>query len=277
MLDAEKIRLPQNEAIPAWYRLSVKDGRVLVISIHQKAMEYLRSLEYSKASMVSGFIKKLRLDAFIPPTESSWGFGRWTLWGPDAVLESKAPKNSLWTSCECALPVFRDDADHQKFIRIRATLSVLFQALAIYGFDGDTEWNKPQLVVINGLRVECDLHGGSLSATLTPAMIAYLRAQPGNSELSEVSNAMKQASRHMLGRPKGYDDSHSYKAHCRQPKWINLTVPGDACGLDPGDYHDTSLESGYDMHPHNVDSSFQQLSFLMGLAKLHQLAEKEPP
>lgn len=66
------------------------------------------------------------------------------------------------------------------------------------------------------------------------------------------------------------DRMDRFSALCRQPKWLNLTIPGNACGLDPENYHDTSKD-GYELLPHNVDCSLQQLTFLAGLACLHDL------
>jgi hypothetical protein len=62
-----------------------------------------------------------------------------------------------------------------------------------------------------------------------------------------------------------------FRVHTRAPKKIFFNIPGDACDLSPECFVDQHHEGGYWLVPHNVDSSIQQLTFLMGLAKLHDL------
>ena len=84
------------------------------------------------------------------------------------------------------------------------------------------------------------------------------------------------AAKHMF-RSSPDNFSGRKKEYCvsfRVPKWIHFTIPGNACGLDPEHYSSENPNEGYELQPHNVDSSFQQLCFLMGLAKLHELAER---
>ena len=82
--------------------------------------------------------------------------------------------------------------------------------------------------------------------------------------------AMKKASHSMWEGQAGR--SERFGALYRKPKWLNLTVPGDACNLDPGGFYDDKDPAcGYTLEPHNVDGSLQQLTFLAGLAHLHGL------
>lgn len=273
MRDLNHIRIPETDPIPRWYRLGTKGTGTLVIHIHEKAVDHLCSAVSIKAPLVQGIMKKFRFD-FIPPTSPVWGFGRETLFGPEAPLCATHSEHDNWKSWECTLPIFKNDNDHHKFMAVRATLALLFEFLQLFGIDGNTGEKKFQLVIIQGMRLDYDLHGGSLGAVLTPAMMPYLHRQPNESSLVEVVKAMRQASHYILGKPETYSDTYDYRALCRQPKWINLKVMGDACGLDPNEYYEKSLSKGYHLAPHNIDTSFQQLCFLMGLAKLHQLAER---
>jgi hypothetical protein len=95
-----------------------------------------------------------------------------------------------------------------------------------------------------------------------------LKKHKEHTHIEAVVDAMKKADNHMWPSDTRYG---RFGALFRKPKWLNLDVPGDACGLDPGGYHDESLGHGYTLHPHNVDSSLQQLTFLAGLEKLHDL------
>ncbi|MEK7504823.1 MAG: hypothetical protein AAB589_00865 [Patescibacteria group bacterium] len=274
MRDLSRLRLPEREAIPAWYRLGFKSPDTLLVIIHNSAWEFVRAFEYER-TFYPEMVKEFRFEDFIPPTVSPWGFGRRTLWGPEAPIEVGPSRHPEWTLLKCALPVDRKDVSHQQFMAVRASLSLLFNFLRVFGFEGDTGWPKPQLMIIDGLQVECGFHGGSLWATLTPSMMRYLNKQSDGGELGKVHRAIKTSFRHMLRRRNVWKKDYYYRIQYREPKWIHLDVPGDACGLDPDDRHDVSLDVGYKLCPHNVDSSFQQLGLLVGLAKLCQLAVKD--
>ena len=117
------------------------------------------------------------------------------------------------------------------------------------------------------------MYGGSLHATVCPPLCVWLSQQEHDSDSLEIVEAMKKVFWHMSSRPD--PDSFDYvrfRAWMRQPKWINLDCPGNACGLDPDDYGNLSLERGYGLAPHNVDTPIQQLTLLSGLAALCQLA-----
>lgn len=268
-------RMPEWEPIPAWYRLSFKSPSTLVITIHNMAMTKLRSMDYAKTDAVKYLREKFRLDTFIPPTESSWGFGRMTLWGPEAVFNLGKSSHSEWTTWECSLPVRKDEGDdYQKFTEVRASLLILFLGLQVFGFDIDTKWKTPQLMIIQSMSLEHDLHGGSIWATLTPEMMKFVGKQAAGTQFVEIERAMYRASQHMFASIL-HEDKRSYRARCWDSKKISLEVPGNACDLSPSDIYDKDLQHGYTLCPHNVDSSFQQLAFLIGLAKLHELAQKD--
>ena len=69
----------------------------------------------------------------------------------------------------------------------------------------------------------------------------------------------------------GASRSERYGARIGHPKWIYLDVPGDACDLSPDNNSHNDMDQGYTLVPHNVDSGLQQLTFIVGLAKMHDL------
>lgn len=273
-MSTKKIRLPDWDLIPAWYQLGLKGPSTLAITVHNNAVDFLRLWDFNKSTLVSHFQKRFGLSAFINPTEACWGFGTNNPRQLKAAFISGISILPGWTTWDCVLPHSKegDNDNHAKFWAIRASLAALFLGLTVFGYDNNTGWKTPQLMTIDGLSVEADMGGGALLATLTPEMMKFLRRQGEWTELPEISEAMMRASQHMLKSRFG-NNVRDYRAYCRQPKWINMSVPGNACGLDP-DYHDErELEVGYRLCPHNVDSSYQQLTFLVGLAKLHELAQ----
>jgi len=140
--------------------------------------------------------------------------------------------------------------------------------------DEDTDCDTPQLIIVEGLMVQEALNSGALSAIVTPGMNPFL-SSPEKGSLELIRSAMQIADEHMW-RPDRKKDSLfplQFKVNFSGPTAIHLSVPGNACGLDPsfgsGSYEGPS--HGYRLSPHNVDSGIQQLSLLMGLARLCEL------
>ncbi len=255
-------RCPEREIIPAWYELSVKDEKTLLIRIHVAAMDRLEKIK-KNLPIVTDY-EKLSTDSFTEfKIGKSWGFGE--------VLISCKSDHKDWLAYECILPVLRSDKTN--ILGLRSTLAMLFTTLWL--FEESTDCKRPQLMVVDNFVVGGYLWGGALNVTLTPTVIAYLSKIPNNFCLTDVEKAMIRADAHMWPERKSSSYFHYFQALCRQPKWINFTVPGNACGLDPDGYYDTSLDRGYSLGPHNTDTSLQQLTLLVGLAKLQDLIRKD--
>ena len=268
---------PAMTTLPAWYELGfisrIKQA-YLTIRIHKMAFEHLVAIDWPKTPIAKFFEKKFNC-LFRPPTLSCNTFGyEDTLFGPH--LERVESKDPNWTAWEFELPVFigkSEDPRCSAYV-LRATLSTLFLALSWFG--KNTGWKEPQLLLIESLMVESDLHGGSFSVTLTPTVTRWLSGQEDNSRLGKVEEAMMISETRMFQREKIWEHYGSeFRAMCRKPKWINFTIPGNACGLDPEAYREDDPDRGYRLDPHNVDSSVQQLTFLAGLARLHEIVREE--
>ncbi len=261
-----KIRLPWRELIPAWYEIGISNKTTLVVSIHPKALSLFDILK-PESPIIGHYKKEFSLPAFILPTAERWGFGE---------VIHRVPDERGWVSYHCTLPVikkFKEEkrSDECAATAIRATLSILFNLLSL-SFEGDTEYRVPQLIVIDGFLVQDGMHGGSLSAIVTPAMTSFL-SDPSPESLESIQDAMRTADEYMWQeKERKRLLARSFQVHHYESR-IHLTVPGDACGLDPasghGEYRDSA--SGYRLTPHNVDGGLQQLALLMGLARLHEL------
>ena len=91
-----------------------------------------------------------------------------------------------WVSYHCPLPVYRkhwekDVSGRGRAIAVRASLDVLFMSLGSCP-DEDTDWNIPQLIIVEGLMVQGALNSGALSAIVTPGMNLFL-SNPEKSSL----------------------------------------------------------------------------------------------
>ncbi|QQG43740.1 MAG: hypothetical protein HYW45_01825 [Candidatus Daviesbacteria bacterium] len=258
---------------PTVYDLGVgKDGKNLTITIHSQALENLQDLLANPTIPVVEFLQHdLSLPAFMRPSSE------WPWWGFGPVLGSLPPQREEYSMLECPLPVVKKNADDlneepnwQPAFATSATLNVLFTLLALDCVEiPDNKYY--QLAHVN-LFTKKGMHGGSLSVILAKSLMPWLSDQPDESDNKDIEIVMKSTHEHMFG----YSDIFSprdFRVWFRQPKWVNLSVPGDACGLDPSDYHDQPGK-GYNLSPHNVDNPVQQLTLLMGIAAICEEARK---
>lgn len=86
----------------------------------------------------------------------------------------------------------------------------------------------------------------------------------------EIVEAMEIAYSHMQDLPSLYE----FRAAIDYPNgWLNVSCPGNACGINPC-HNAVREEGGYEFVDHNLDTPFQQLTLLAGLAALHDAARK---
>jgi hypothetical protein len=259
--------------VPAWYELSYLKPGTLGIEIHQKVIDFFAAEKYLKTP------RGLSKHAFpFPPlieqpSNLVFDFGNPFLLGQS--------KRSGWLNYELSLPILRGEdgycrQDFNPITGVRATLECLFLILSL--FKGETGSPKRQLLVVEGLRNETNLHGGSLWVYLTPSTCLYLRQFPSHSCVPEIDEAMSQTYQYLWPEEE-INIFNRCSTRCQESHFLHLSVPGNACGLDP-DYHSglgNYRARGYSLSPHNVDSYLQQFSLLMGLAKLHDLVRQAGP
>jgi hypothetical protein len=263
-----QMKFPEHNSIPAWYKISSRHaGKGITLSVHRTALEEMMAIKWETAPFVPYLEKEYGLTDFTPPNEGDWGFNN--------AMKLAKSEDSSWVTWDIPFPVLKPKTREDPpsgVLAIRASLYIASTALSI--FNGDTGWNTNQLIEIENICLpdkERSFGGGSLSATLTPDAVRWLKKQKHQEELLPVVAEMKAADEYMW--PSNMDRMYRFRATCRQPKWINFTIPGNACDLSPDGCHDEKSDDGYKLVPHNVDSSLQQLTFLVGLAKLHDLME----
>jgi hypothetical protein len=258
------------KSIPAWYELSLVNEGIIRLKVHRDALQHMRDVDWEKAPAVRDMVKRFGFESFYVPCDGMCGF--------DKVFTQGGLATGTWVGWDIRLPNIRTEngehEDSKKYtMAVRATLWLFTSCLWLY--EGDTQWTKPQLMVVEGICLpteEMRMCLGSLSVSLSPKVIRWLSKQPKNKHLEPVIDAMKNASRVMW---ESSSDRGGFGALVRESKWLHLDVPGNACGLDPESHDDESLDVGYTLEPHNVDSSLQQLTLLAGLAKLHDLVRAD--
>ena len=143
---------------------------------------------------------------------------------------------------------------------------VLFTSLCYQ--DEETSADKRQTMTVQ-MAVHQDIYGGSLYVDLSPMARSRLSDFGQDTKLSEVTQAMFNCHIRMMGKEK-YLDTYDFLSRVSDG-YAHLNCPGNACGLGPEEYERNDY--GYRLVPHNTDSPIQQLTLLMGLAKLCEMIE----
>lgn len=263
------------ETIPAWYELSLKGDSIICVKVHRAALAEIQKKSWDTAPAIEHMSKLFGFTFFTKPIEGDCGF--------ENVFKQGASDRPDWIVWEIQLPVIWNETQkgrltkgkdsHEEVIAIRATLwFFLSTAFWLYGSEkGNTGWKESQLIIIEGIGLPDDnrMGSGGLSVTLMPAVIPWLAKHEDHEHIQPLVDAMKKAYNHMWPKLSRFE---RFQALFRKPKRLDLQVPGDRCDLSPEwSNSDGDLKEGYTLHPHNVDSSLQQLTFIAGLAKLHDL------
>lgn len=258
----------ERDDMPAVFEIGVgENGTTLKISVHSSIAGFIEERTGQKEIPIAKHLeKKLRIPKLVgfSATNQYWGFGEVMLYSP-----SERPE---WVTWNCELPKkqkTQDNIDWTKLFAVSATLKLLSRIIAAANKDkGDT---RPQLFELM-MTTERDLNGGSLSVKLARAFIPWISSQVEREHHPRVEPPMRNAYEYMTGS--NTLDRFRFNAWFRPPKWVNLSVSGNACGLDPEDYSKREPGSGYELLSHNVDGPVQQLSLLMGIAAMHDEARK---
>lgn len=163
--------------------------------------------------------------------------------------------------------------DYQKAFEVSATLTALS---SFFAFLMDSEFegtDVPPLQLLHFFTITIkDMHGGSLGGSYSEPLVSWLSRFPARSPLAHLSGAMKAVFYHAFP-PKGERSLEDLYFHAtvEDRGWLNITCPGDACGLNPKHgYLDEN--KGYGFVCHNVDNPVQQLTLLAALGALSDMA-----
>ena len=254
---------------PQVYDISPGEGqRSLEIEVYDRWTEPLKKIYSSPKDrpLLLHLQKSLDLPEFLSIDDRRWGYGG----GIETVAES-APYLKL----RVELPDGEKLKDDRwgEFYKASANLNMLFYVLnmADVGKLKDEDLSRQLLTIERS--TERGLDGNSVWANLSPKFCSFLSLYEESERDSSLESYMKDCYRYLTGDLFSSLDQYRFIAMHRDPYWLNLSIPGNACGLDPEDYYPRE-KSGYKLLPHNIDSPLQQLTLVMGLAKLHQDARK---
>lgn len=241
----------------------MRSDYIVGIMVHRQVFLEVMLQNWSTAPVIEQLSKLFGFKSFTPPTEGSWGFDDSLSLGKSAQPE--------WILWEFKLPKIRSkdgvgESSTKGIAALRCSLHVLFLILSMV--KEETNSSEKQLIVIDSISLPIGDRrcSGSIDAVLTPTAISWLSKQP-TGHIEEIVESMKRASEYMW---EGVTRTNRFGAEC-DGRFIYLDIPGEACHLYPENNHNPKSEEGYSMSCHNTDSSLQQLTFLVGLARLHVL------
>jgi len=288
------MKMITHERVPCWYELSWNEGlRILIVRVHENFLKKMRKMAIGNAIAVS-FAKEFGFKKFENDPMKDFGF--------EGVLHNKGvsdgfmeysiliPKVKIKTEENChhcqgsgKRDQFPDEAclscngdgkerdyDYTAAYAISASLTLLF---IILDDDADTGADVPQLLTVRTMCVR-EAHGGSMSGSYSVDFVEWLSGFKENQSIPEMEKAMMLAYERMMTLR--FESRASFRAFINDDRgWLNVSIPGDACGLNPSYSMRCHENEGYDFSCHNVDTAVQQLTLLCGLAALHDRARHE--
>lgn len=292
----KKYKMLYYEDIPCWYELSWDAEHVgIIFRLHQEFIEQVEPIP-ENSPIVENFREGFKsFDAFNTGLDNDFGFdGKFLYLGEkgdfiEFFVKIPAVKFSINKTCERCNgnkidPALRDYCYacdglglERKFYwneayKISATFTILF--LFISFPEKETSSPLPQLMTVETI-TRPGLHGGSLGGVYSVPLVNWLATIPENYGITAMDKAMTQAWDRMciVG---GLDEHRIYTRIANDRGWLNVNIPGNACGLNPawGAEGDMKEGRGYKFDCHNTDSPMQQLTLLAGLAALHDLARQ---
>lgn len=152
--------------------------------------------------------------------------------------------------------------------QISTSLNILACSLSL--FDKKVDSAFPQLLTFE-VASRRGYYG--LAGAICVPLREWLVSSSDESHIFRSESAMKTAYRQMYRQNLGVVEKYSFRARINNGGLV-VDCPGDACGIHPSDWHFRDGE-GYKFSSHNVDTPAQQLTLLVGLASLHDIARKE--
>ena len=245
------------EKVPAWYSLGITDDLSLSISIHPRAEHFIQHFITPTSPIVGSLAKEFNFPPFV---FGSHQFGYGGLLNRNQVDEDGW---GVW-SVHTPNPKEKGTIDWKRLRAISGTLNILCTGLVC--FDEPYESGYPQLVVVDHIATEERIYGGALSVLLSKVFINWLSSHEGDIRFVRVEEAMRDIHDLITGE-RSADIGERYRAWMREPQWLHLDIPGNACGLDPESHRPPNCE-GYRLSPHNTDNPLQQYVLLCGVASM---------
>jgi len=295
----KEIKMLTYERIPCWYELSFrKEESAILLKIHKDFVADAEPIKET-APIVAGFMDDFKFSKFSGSLDGNIGFDNCFIFGgvkeDFAEFSVNIPLIKKYSGKKCedckgsGKDRLRDDEclrcggtgkewfyDWKLAFTVSASFTTIFCWMRFP--KKETSSRFPQLMTVFTI-TEDDMHGGSLGGEYSVELCNWMRSlyqQRGKEyELVEMVEAMKIAEKEMLGKINKFNEYHIWARIESESGWLNVSCPGDACGLHPGNSFGPKEGRGYEFACHNVDNPMQQITLLAGLAALHDKARRE--
>ncbi len=288
------MKLITHERIPCWYELSWNEGlRILIVRIHEDFLKKLKKIPKS-SPIVESFIKNFGFKKFEGDPKKNFGFQgvlynkgisdgfmEYSIIVPEVKVKidkachycQGSGKRDMFPEDPCIACEGDGKEREYRYAPVRAisaSLTILFMILRDEAETGD---DVPQLLTVETMCAG-DMHGGSMHGAYSIDFVRWLSGFKEHQTIPEMEQAMMFAYERMMTLR--HESRCSFRAFINDTKgWLNISIPGDACGLHPSSGMGCRDGRGYEFSCHNVDNSVQQLTLLCGLAALHDLARHQ--
>jgi hypothetical protein len=259
--------------MPAYHHLDFKQRPEPSIELHTHP-DSLGML--AESDEIEPLRQHLGLDQQFVFDGEVWGFGEAANIEPSDIVQG-------WINLRYRIPKYQDHKNSRSCLSHKSLLPfVASLAYPLNAFDAAIGTNTAENTLpcskdsmqyltahLNAHYIESQ-YSSKITAKVLPSMIRWLKGNISDELLEGMTSSMYSAYSNMAGRDYSGSPS-SFRAALQSARVMQLTVPGDAAGLfSPYDNYkqpDSSSEI-YDLSPHNICDSLQQLSLLAGLAYL---------
>ena len=277
------------EDVPCWYELSWQEKpAALIIRLHRDIMAQTK-WPTIESPVVLSYQSAYAFGRFEPDVTKGFGFDgafvtvpskdtEWiTLRGcvPTMVTGKKTCADCRgtgvhrllkWTCIRC------DGTGQERVMSWQALDAFSASCVVLFGcplllFRGQSSAPKPQLLTIRCI-LQSGMHGASMGGYMSTALIQWCKTLE-NGALGQPTRAMQVASRRLferVGKPELQEIVFSVHNGT-----IRAACLGNATEIHP-EWPKEQVHEGYAFTSHNVDNAWQQVTFLAGLAALHDLA-----
>jgi hypothetical protein len=297
-METRDFKILTQDNIPCWYELSWREKRpAVVLKVHKDFIKESKAVS-DDAPIVNQLKEEFGFKDFIGNFDGDFGFDKAFIRDKETeefvefLIKIPRVKRETGKNCEYCNGSGWDKRldnkcihcngkgkeyiyDYQSAYAISASFHVFF--VLTYHPEKETSSALFQLLTVT-VSTTRDWHGGSLSGMYSVPLCDWLdslreKRTANIAAIPEMIKAMQSAYRAMLGLTE-YEEHYFRASVDYEGGWLNVSCPGDACGLNPV-HMGPKKGKGYDFSCHNVDTPVQQITLLAGLAALHDKARKE--
>ena len=286
--------------LPCWYELSFDSNRTaLILRVHQDFIDEI-GLVMPNQRFIDSFLQDFGFATYCNSLDFDFGFDccchyegvdkdRFTNFVipipqivvfsdkvcPDCKGTGKDPKRSYqYNRCLACRGTGkkRNDNDWHLAKAISATLFFFFLRAGLA--ENETSARIPQLMTIHTVCLNQTQHAGELGGELSIPLMNWLKYFENDQIFTTVIDSMRRAYYAMFGETAV--ERCEVRAYMHDHGRLSIDCPGDRTGIFICCTESLKPEKGNEFMSHNVDTCAQQLTLLVGLASLCDLARHDP-